>query len=101
MWKRIRHPLGWVCLFACFAIVGFSAEAYAQSSFLQGIENKAVQVKDGIVAIVKVLLVVLTVFYGVQVARGDRDAWSRAIGCFIGVILVFQADNIIGWLGAP
>lgn len=100
MLNRIRHPQGWVRLATSFAVFAFARVAYAQSGFLSDIESKAMQLVDGILAIAKVVLIAALVFFGVQVARGDREAWGRAIAVFVGVLIVFQARNIIAWIGS-
>lgn len=100
MLNRIRHPQGWVRLATFFAAFAFAGAAYAQSGFLSDIEGKAMQLVDGILAIAKVVLIAALVFFGVQVARGDREAWGRAIAVFVGVLIVFQARNIIAWIGS-
>ncbi|MEQ9498158.1 MAG: TrbC/VirB2 family protein [Deltaproteobacteria bacterium] len=100
MLQRIRHPRGWVRLGAFYAVFAFTEAAYAQSGFLRDIESKATQLVDGVLAIAKVVLIAALIFFGVQVARGDREAWGRAIAVFVGILVVFQAKNIIAWIGS-
>ena len=87
-----------VCVLA--GVLSYAEPAFAQS-ILGNIEAKATALKDGILALAKVTLVVFLIFFGVQVARGDRDATSKAILAFVGILVVFNADAIIAFIGSP
>ena len=95
--RRAAVLLG-VCVLA--GVLSYAEPAFAQS-ILGSIEAKATALKDGILALAKIVLVVFLIFFGVQVARGDRDATSKAILAFVGILVVFNADAIIAFIGSP
>lgn len=91
MRKRRAHlVLAAFCVLFCLCL---APEAWANP--FEGLQTKIKTMVESFVNIIRVILVALLVWSGVDFARGNGQAWVKFAGAIFGFLLVSQHKEIM------